>query len=236
MKNQNCKARVLKWMRHAVDLNLEKNKIMSKYPVASNGFILNYIQLLLLLCKPFTGAFGKYGQFIGKVNCFYLSTNDYLKKAKDFDKIDGSQKGAIEAYLSGSNSVELSGFTQVPVTEASSLDDNANSLVPPNFVTECFFLSHILISFMSNKMEKKYKEVNEQINKAIDDKDMETFNDLIAFKLGLDTHFMNNFTRAHYRDLFSFTNCLIMVIGKQGTKLPKDSFESLPKFLSTMAE
>jgi len=47
MKNSACKDRVLKWLRHAVDLNLEKSKMMAYKPVASNGFMLNYIDLLL---------------------------------------------------------------------------------------------------------------------------------------------------------------------------------------------
>ena len=29
-------------------------------PVASDGFILNFINLLLILSKPFTGVFNKY--------------------------------------------------------------------------------------------------------------------------------------------------------------------------------
>jgi hypothetical protein len=90
MKNNNCKERVLKWMRHAVDLNLEKIKMVAHKPVASNGFMLNYIDLLLQLCKPFISNITKYGQFLPKINSFYYMTNDYINKAKDFDKIDGS--------------------------------------------------------------------------------------------------------------------------------------------------
>ena len=47
MKNANSKEKLLKWMRHAVDLNLDKQKMMTMKPVASNGFVLNYIDLLL---------------------------------------------------------------------------------------------------------------------------------------------------------------------------------------------
>jgi len=47
MKNTNCKEKLLKWMRHAVDLNLDKRKMHVTKPVASDGFILNYIDLLL---------------------------------------------------------------------------------------------------------------------------------------------------------------------------------------------
>jgi hypothetical protein len=61
MKNANSKEKLLKWMRHAVDLNLDKQKMMTMKPVASHGFVLNYIDLLLQLCKPFTGDLTKYG-------------------------------------------------------------------------------------------------------------------------------------------------------------------------------
>ena len=47
-------------------------------PVASDGFILNFINLLLILSKPFTGVFNKYHTFLPKIYCFYLMTTDYL--------------------------------------------------------------------------------------------------------------------------------------------------------------
>ena len=71
----------MKWLRHAVDFNLEKSKMVASTPTASNGFILNYIGLLLILSKPFTEKFTKYGTFLPKINCFYMSTNEYIRKA-----------------------------------------------------------------------------------------------------------------------------------------------------------
>ena len=59
---------------------------------------------------------------------------------------------------------------------------------PPNFVTECFFLVHVLINFMAKKLEQKYKECNELINNAIGEKDMEAYEEITAFKLGMDVH------------------------------------------------
>lgn len=46
-KNQKAKDRVMMWMRKSVALNLELQKTMTQAPVASQGFILNYIDLLL---------------------------------------------------------------------------------------------------------------------------------------------------------------------------------------------
>jgi len=60
MKNNNCKEKVLIWMRQAAFLNFDKTKYRSTTPMATDGFILNYISLLLHLCKPFTKDFSKY--------------------------------------------------------------------------------------------------------------------------------------------------------------------------------
>ena len=72
LMKSSSKEKVLKWMRHAIDLNYDKQKMMQKHLVASNGFFLNYMDLLLILCKPFTGNFNNYGKFIGKVSSFYM--------------------------------------------------------------------------------------------------------------------------------------------------------------------
>jgi len=56
-------------------------------PVASDGFILNYIDLMLLLCKPFTSNFSKFPNFIQKINCFYLMSDDYILKALELEKL-----------------------------------------------------------------------------------------------------------------------------------------------------
>ena len=103
MRKDQCKDRVTKWLRHGVDFNREKSKMVANGPTASNGFILNYINLLLILCKPFTGNFNNYGKFLSKINCFYMSTNEYIKKAKDFEKIETSPEVSeqIKKYLAG---------------------------------------------------------------------------------------------------------------------------------------
>ena len=176
MKNANSKEKLLKWMRHAVDLNLDKQKMMTMKPVASNGFVLNYIDLLLQLCKPFTSEFTKYGNFISKINCFYLVSNKFVKKAKDFEKIENRPETlrGIQDFIDGKDlpaNLKLSGLTLDPMVDGSSLmDDSANGKThsPPNFITECFFLVHILISFMSKKLEQEYRKNNDEINEAID--------------------------------------------------------------------
>ena len=196
MKNANCKERLLKWMRHAVDFNLDKRKMMTNKPVASDGFILNYIDLLLQLCKPFTEKMEKYGNFIQKINCFYLWDNRFVKKATDFDKIESRPEKvqSITDFLQGKsqiNSLNLSGQTLCPMVEGSSLlgdGDSSATYTPPNFITECFFLAHVLIALMAKKIEQQYKKNNEEVNTAIDNKDMDEFESAIAQRLCLDVH------------------------------------------------
>lgn len=62
--------------------------MFTQKPVSSDGFILSYIDLLLLLCKPFIAKFEKYPSFLGKINCFYLATDDWLSKGTKFEKIE----------------------------------------------------------------------------------------------------------------------------------------------------
>ena len=47
MKNAKCKDRVLEWLRMAILLNMDKQKMFTQAPVASDGFILNFVDLLL---------------------------------------------------------------------------------------------------------------------------------------------------------------------------------------------
>jgi len=103
MKNANCKDKVLEWLRMAVFLNMDKQKMFTQAPVATDGFILNFVDLLLQLCKPFTGNFTKYHQFLSKLNCFYLMTDDYIGKAKNMEKIGSApeQQERVMAILNG---------------------------------------------------------------------------------------------------------------------------------------
>ena len=116
MKNANCKDKVLDWLRTAIFLNMDKQKMFTQAPVATDGFILNFVDLLLQLCKPFTGNFTKYHQFLSKLNCFYLMTDDYIGKAKNMEKIGSSeeQRDRALAILSGASkeAPDLSGVTQ----------------------------------------------------------------------------------------------------------------------------
>ena len=101
MKNAVCKDRVLLWMRQAVSLNLDKMKMFTQRPVATDGFVLNYIDLLLQLCKPFVGNFAKYGTFIQKINSFYLINNSHLAKATDMEKVTHEVTETVSSWLAG---------------------------------------------------------------------------------------------------------------------------------------
>ena len=90
-------------MRLAISLNLDKQKMYTQIPVSTDGFILNYIDLLLQLCKPFTATFNKYPNFLSKINSFYLMTNDYITKATDLEKLNYIDFN-MEEYLNGKGS------------------------------------------------------------------------------------------------------------------------------------
>jgi hypothetical protein len=97
------------------------------------------------------------------------------------EKVDNSPDCTfiIQNYLAAKGSAEqdaaiLSGQTLNCITyDSSSLLDTGNGeskVQPPNFVTECFFLCHILISFTSQRIEKFYMENNKRLNKAVSEK------------------------------------------------------------------
>jgi hypothetical protein len=89
MKSSGCKDKLLLWLRKAVSLNADKEKYHTFTPLASDGFILNYIDTILILCKPFVGTFTKYGNFLNKINCFYLINDAQIDNAKDkIDKVE----------------------------------------------------------------------------------------------------------------------------------------------------
>ena len=56
--------------------------------MASDGFILNLIDLMLLFCKPYASKFTEYHTQFPKINCFYLYNDSYVKDATKIEKID----------------------------------------------------------------------------------------------------------------------------------------------------
>lgn len=62
--------------------------MFSQFPLASDGFILNLIDVLLLFCKPFTAKFNDYHLQIAKINCLYLHDDKYVINASKIEKLD----------------------------------------------------------------------------------------------------------------------------------------------------
>ena len=125
-----------------------------------------------------------------------------------------------------SSLADFSGVTNTQIfAEHSSLMDESqvkSKLAPPNFISDCFFLVHILISYMTQKIEKIYHKNNEEINKAIGEKNMEQLNEMVATKLCIDCHILGKGTLALYRSLFTFSNALIVCAGDRVK--PQDKF------------
>ena len=100
--------------------------------------------------------FQKYPTFIGKINCFYLATNEYFDKASALDKIEQrSDKIEKMKQFLETKDINLADFSGVT---------SSNTFEAPNFITESFFLVHILISYMTQKIEKLYEKNHQQIN------------------------------------------------------------------------
>jgi hypothetical protein len=88
IKNKDARERVMEWLRRAVGQNLEKQKMFTQMPVASDGFVYNLIDVLLIFCKPFTAKFADYHQHFSKINCFYLLNDQYMPNGSKIEKID----------------------------------------------------------------------------------------------------------------------------------------------------
>lgn len=104
-------------------------------------------------------------------------------------------------------------------------------MISPNFVTECFFLLHILLSFQSKKLETFYMKNNEELNKAISEKNYNLYDEILAKKLCMDAHVFGKNTLSLYRSLFSFTNVLIICTSERSI-LHDKIFESCHSFLT----
>lgn len=217
----------MQWMRSAVGLNMELQKTMTQQPVASQGFVLNFIDLLLQLCRPFTGSFEKYKNFLDKVNCTYLVTDTFVQKASTLDKIETSPEKlrVLQDYLEGKSQAapKLSGITAKtlvkPPVESSLLGEvdsgPSDRLMAPHFITECFFLVHILISFGQKKLEQFYMRNNDELSRSHRDGDYAKFDDCMAHKVAMDAHLFGKPTLPLYQSLFTFTAALLIVVGEE---------------------
>lgn len=56
---------------------------------------------------------------------------------------------------------------------------------------------------------------NEELNKAIDEKNYQLFDEIMAKKICMDVHVFGKNTIALYRSLFSFTHALIICGGER---------------------
>ena len=91
----------------------------------------------------------------------------------------------------------------------------------PHFISECFFLVHILISFGHKKLEQFYMRNNDNLSKAFNNKDYQMFDDFMAEKIAMDAHLFAKPVIALYRSLFSFTSVLLILTGEEA-KLQND--------------
>lgn len=95
-------------------------------------------------------------------------------------------------------------------------------------------MAHILISFVGKKLEEFYRMNNENVNKAIEAKDWAAFDDLMATRLCMDAHVFGKNTISLYRQLFSFTNALMICTGDR-MKVTAATFKDLFSFMDAIS-
>lgn len=72
---------------------------------------------------------------------------------------------------------------------------------------------------------------NEELNKAIGEKNYQLYDEILAKKLCMDAHVFGKNTLSLYRSLFSFTNTLIICVGER-TIPTNQMFETCHSFLT----
>ena len=77
-------------------------------PVASDGFILNLLDTILLFCKPFTSKFSDFWQQFPKINVLYLIDDRYGLPGTKIEKIDND---IVNNFLTSSKETLFTGIT-----------------------------------------------------------------------------------------------------------------------------
>lgn len=111
---------------------------------------------MLLFCKPFTSKFSDFHNSFSKVNCLYLINDDYIVGASKVEKFDNDTVLLNLGLLKSNETSQLrfTGVTLEPPASSSLEDETAKTVAtPPNFITECFFIAHLLINIMAKKIE-----------------------------------------------------------------------------------
>lgn len=165
-----------------------------------------------------------------------MANNDQIQFTKDkFEKITHGVEDRVKQVLASNEDVAelLSGVTLNPITEGSSLmmdEPQERKISAPNFISDCFFLCHIMIGYVNKTLETFYKKNNENLNKSVGAKDYGTFDQHMAQKISMDAHVFGKHIIVLYRNLFSFTNCLIILQQERVSVTPK-MFNDLHTFL-----
>jgi Ubiquitin elongating factor core len=103
--------------------------------------------------------------------------------------------------------------------ESSEGADKSWQVAPVNFVTEVWFMSHLLIGMVAAKLEKQYEQIAKMINEAAHKKDLGAFEEYMGVKMCIDAHLVGKNTLANFRSLFTFSNALFLSMNNAETYL-----------------
>ena len=173
LKNKDTKERVMIWFRTLINLNKEYFKMRPKHQaLSSKGLFFNSLALFLELWDPFTNDPSKYYEAFEKVNPYYWATDKYLSLSH-IDKIWNEQLEEVK------------------------VDDEEEF----NFITECFFITHVLIKLSYKKVVYQYNDILKIAQKYIDSKDNEKIEKLLDIVYWMDVHL---FDKRFKNKLFQF--------------------------------
>ena len=82
----------------------------------------------------------------------------------------------------------------------------------PSFITECFFLTHILISLITKKLEQQYEQISKAVNKAAGEKDIASYEEFMGQKLSIDAMVCGKNTLQGFRQLLTFSGALFIAM------------------------
>ena len=85
--------------------------------------------------------------------------DNYIMNASKIEKLDNDALNLLKSS-DGSIQLPVSGITVEPTSHSSLLEEESNQMsssnfdIPaPNFITECFFMTHLLINMIAKKVE-----------------------------------------------------------------------------------
>ncbi|KAK4872457.1 hypothetical protein RN001_014486 [Aquatica leii] len=143
---------MLKWLGNCLKANTDRGKLWnthlpdtmnpSNFNTVSDGFMLNYVTVLLRFCQPF---------------CTHTSVNKILKVDPTYCAVSNDECLAKEIHL-----LNMSKETCLIPYEEDQVRPTSSSY---NFVTECFFMAHRAFDLGFRVINEKLVRLNQEMSR-----------------------------------------------------------------------